>query len=447
MKDSFTVALIGLGNRGKDAYLPEFLKFGGKVRVTAIAEPVDEKRNEVAKLLGLAPEQCFKTGEELLAGPRLADAAVIATMDRQHVPQAVPALQKGYDLLLEKPVSPSLEECDLLARVARETGRRVVVCHVLRYTAFYKKVKELLDGGAVGQVMTVQAIENVGYWHQSHSFVRGNWRRTDESSPMLLQKCCHDLDLYLWLAGKSAKRVSSFGSNSFFNAAHAPKGAAARCLDGCAAKADCPFDAEKIYLTNAATGIDAGNDGWPCEVLAAHPAHDSVLDAIRTGPYGRCVFACDNDVVDHQVVNVEMTDGSTFGFTMTGFTEHNTRFARFLGTAGELSADLLSGDITLTPFGKPAQVFHIDAAEGHSGGDAGLVKAFRGADAWGRAGPRPHQPGRLAGEPPHRPGRREKPPCGRRGGGAAIKNKKAAGRWARRFLCVFRAFFTSRRTG
>lgn len=387
MKDSFTVALIGLGNRGKDAYLPEFLKYGDKVRVTAIAEPVDEKRNEVAKLLGLAPEQCFRTGEELLAGPRLADAAVIATMDRQHVPQAVPALQKGYDLLLEKPVSPSLEECGLLARVARKTGRRVVVCHVLRYTAFYKKVKELLDAGAVGDVVTIQAIENVGYWHQAHSFVRGNWRSAAETSPMLLQKCCHDLDLYLWLAGKSAKRVSSFGANSYFNAAHAPAGAAARCLDGCAAKENCPFDAEKIYLTNAATGIDAGNDGWPCEVLAAHPTHDSVLNAIRTGPYGRCVFACDNDVVDHQVVNVEMTDGSTLGFTMTGFTEHNTRFARFLGTAGELSADLLSGDITLTPFGKPAQVFHIDAAEGHSGGDAGLVKAFVELMLGGEPGP------------------------------------------------------------
>ena len=387
MKDSFSIVLIGLGNRGKDAYLPELLKFGDKVRVAAIAEPVDEKRNEVAKLLGLAPEQCFRTGEELLAGPRLADAAVIATMDRQHVPQAVPALEKGYDLLLEKPVSPSPEECRQLARVARETGRRVVICHVLRYTAFYKKVKELLDSGAVGQVMTIQAIENVGYWHQAHSFVRGNWRRTGESSPMLLQKCCHDLDLYLWLANKSARRVSSFGSNSFFNAAHAPAGAAARCLDGCAAKENCPFDAEKIYLTNAATGIDAGNDGWPCEVLAAHPTHDSVLQAVHTGPYGRCVFACDNDVVDHQVVNVEMADGSTMGFTMTGFTEHNTRFAKFMGTAGQLTADLLAGDIILTPFGRPAQTFHIDAAEGHSGGDAGLAQAFVELMLGGEPGP------------------------------------------------------------
>ena len=387
MKDSFSIVLIGLGNRGKDAYLPELLKFGDKVRVAAIAEPVDEKRNEVAKLLGLAPEQCFRTGEELLAGPRLADAAVIATMDRQHVPQAVPALKKGYDLLLEKPVSPSPEECRQLARVARETGRRVVICHVLRYTPFYKKVKELLDGGAVGQVMTIQAIENVGYWHQAHSFVRGNWRRTGESSPMLLQKCCHDLDLYLWLANKSARRVSSFGSNSFFNAAHAPAGAAARCLDGCAAKADCPFDAEKIYLTNAATGIDAGNDGWPCEVLAAHPTHDSVLQAIRTGPYGRCVFACDNDVVDHQVVNVEMADGSTFGFTMTGFTEHNTRLAKFMGTEGELTADLLAGKFALRRFGLPEETFSVDAAEGHSGGDAGLVRAFVELMLGGEAGP------------------------------------------------------------
>ncbi|WP_394960593.1 Gfo/Idh/MocA family protein [Candidatus Allofournierella merdavium] len=376
MKDSFSIALIGLGNRGKDTYLPEFLKCGDRVRVTAIAEPVDERREEVARRLQLPPERCFRTGEELLAGPRLADAACIATMDRQHVPQAVPALEKGYDLLLEKPVSPSLEECARLARTARRTGRRVVVCHVLRYTPFYRKVKELLEAGAAGTVMTIQAIENVGYWHQAHSFVRGNWRDDRTSSPMLLQKCCHDLDLYLWLAGKSAARVSSFGANSFFNAAHAPAGAADRCLSGCAAKENCPFDAEKIYLTNAATGIDAGNDGWPCEVLAAHPTHDSVREAIRTGPYGRCVFACDNNVVDHQVVNVEMSDGSTLGFTMTGFTQHNTRFAKFMGTAGELTADLLAGEITLRQFGQPEQVFSVDAAEGHSGGDAGLVRAF-----------------------------------------------------------------------
>lgn len=387
MKDSFSIVLIGLGNRGKDTYLPEFLKCGDRVRVTAIAEPVDERREEVARRLQLPPERCFRTGEELLAGPRLADAACIATMDRQHVPQAVPALEKGYDLLLEKPVSPSLEECDRLAAVARATGRRVVVCHVLRYTAFYRKVKELLDGGAVGDVVTIQAIENVGYWHQAHSFVRGNWRRADETSPMLLQKCCHDLDLYLWLAGKSAARVTSFGSNSYFNAAHAPAGAAARCLSGCAAKESCPFDVEKIYLTNAATGIDAGNDGWPCEVLAAHPTHDSVLAALRTGPYGRCVFACDNDVVDHQVLNVEMTDGSTLNFTMSGFTEHNTRFAKFMGTGGELVADLLAGDITLRPFGRPAQVTHVEAAEGHSGGDAGLVRQFVELMLGGEPGP------------------------------------------------------------
>lgn len=387
MKDFFTIALIGLGNRGGDAYLPELLKFGGKVRVTAIAEPIDQRRESVARRLGLAPEQCFATGEELLAGPRLADAALIATMDRQHVAQALAALEKGYDLLLEKPVSPSAQECRQLARAARAAGRRVVVCHVLRYTPFYKKVKELLDGGAVGRVASIQAAENVGYWHQAHSFVRGNWRRADQSSPMILQKCCHDLDLYLWLANKRAARVSSFGSNFHFSAANAPAGAAERCLSGCAAKESCPFDAEKIYLTSPETGIDAGNTGWPCEVLAAPPTHDSVLEAIRTGPYGRCVFACDNDVVDQQTVSVEMTDGATLNFTMSGFTRHNTRRACFMGTEGELTADLYAGAITLSRFGEADRVFRVEEAEGHSGGDAGLIRAFVELMLGGEPGP------------------------------------------------------------
>ena len=381
MKDSFTVALIGLGNRGKDAYLPEFLKFGGKVRVTAIAEPVDEKRNEVAKLLGLAPEQCFKTGEELLAGPRLADAAVIATMDRQHVPQAVPALQKGYDLLLEKPVSPSLEECDLLARVARETGRRVVVCHVLRYTAFYKKVKELLDGGAVGQVMTVQAIENVGYWHQAHSFVRGNWRNSETTSPMCLQKTCHDFDLYLWLADKTPLRVTSMGSTYLFKESCAPEGAAHRCLDGCAAKDSCPFDAEKIYVTNEKTGIACGHTEWPVDILALHPTMDTIYEAIKTGPYGRCVYHCDNNVVDHQVTNIENTDGSTINFTMSGFTSDGaSRYCKIMGTKGDLTGDMYKNTIEIGLFGKPRQIIDISQLaedfSGHAGGDNRMLEEF-----------------------------------------------------------------------
>lgn len=376
MRESFSIAFVGLGNRGKDTYLPAFAKFGNKVNIVALAEPIDEKRQEAAKRYGVPPERCFKTGEELFAYPRMADAACIATMDQQHVPQAIAALEKGYDLLLEKPVSPSLEECRRLQSIARKRNGKIMVCHVLRYTSFYLKAKELLEAGIIGDVVTIHAIENVGYWHQAHSFVRGNWRNSETTSPMILQKCCHDLDLYLWLADKKSKSVSSFGTNYFFNSAHAPKGSTSRCMDGCLAKTNCPFDAEKIYISNERTGIDAGHDGWPNEVLALHPTRASIYEAIRTGPYGRCVFACDNNVVDHQIVNVEMTDGSTLSLTMSAFTEQNTRFAKFMGTEGELCTNFGDGTITVTRFGTPQKTFRVDLEEGHGGGDTGIVREF-----------------------------------------------------------------------
>lgn len=211
-----TIGFIGLGNRGKDAYLPEFAKFQNQVEIVAVADPDEAKRKDVARQYGIPENRCFTSGEELLKQPKMADALCIATMDQLHVAQAIPALEKGYDLLLEKPVSPSLAECRAIQEVAHRTGRRVVVCHVLRYTPFYKKVKELLERDAIGQVISIQAIENVGYWHQAHSFVRGNWCNSGSSSPMILQKCCHDMDLYLWLGGKTSKRVSSLGDFSLW---------------------------------------------------------------------------------------------------------------------------------------------------------------------------------------------------------------------------------------
>ncbi len=376
VKEKFSIAFIGLGNRGKDAYLPEFAKLGDRVEITAIAEPDEGKRRDVAERYGIPPQDCFESGEELLLQPKLADALCIATMDRLHMKQAVMAMEKGYDILLEKPVSPFLEECRIISETAERTGSRVVICHVLRYTPFYKKVKEVLESGAIGTVVTIQAIENVGYWHQAHSFVRGNWRNANTSSPMILQKCCHDMDLYLWLAKKSSRRVSSFGSNYYFNKAHAPQGSSVRCMEGCQAKGNCPFDAEKIYVKHWKLGIESGNTGWPNDVLALHPSKETIYDAIRTGPYGRCVFACDNDVVDHQVVNVEMTDGSTMNFTMTGFTESNSRYAKFMGTQGELIADLGAETIMVQPFGLPAQTIHMPKEVGHGGGDAGIVQEF-----------------------------------------------------------------------
>lgn len=375
-----TVALAGLGSRGKDTYAKAAKLFPEKMKIVAIADIDPAKVAEVAREYDVPAQRCFSSAEELLAQDKLADLMFITTQDRQHVGHALPALKKGYDLLLEKPVSPKLEECRELLKTAQACGRKVVVCHVLRYTPFYTKLKEILDAGTIGDVVTVMGIENVGYWHQAHSFVRGNWRNSDNSSPMILQKCCHDMDLLLWLTNKTARSVSSFGSTYLFKEEMAPKGAALRCMDGCAAKAGCPFDAEKIYLTDERTGVEKGNTGWPCNILTLHPTPESVREAIEKGPYGRCVYHCDNNVVDHQVVNICMTDGSTISFTMSGFTEQNSRFTKFMGTMGEIVADLHANTIEVQRFGKAPEVIDVSRLSedfsGHAGGDNRMVEEF-----------------------------------------------------------------------
>ncbi len=378
MNSRIKIAFIGLGNRGKDAYLPEFLKYSNDVEVVAVADTDSEKLGTVAELLNLPQNMCFSSGEELLSQPKLADAVCIATMDRQHVAQAIAALKLGYHILLEKPVSPDLKECQEINRVAQETGLHVVVCHVLRYTTFFKKVKAILNSKIIGDIVSIQAIENVGYWHQAHSFVRGNFSILEKASPMILQKCCHDMDLYLWLANKKSKRVSSFGCTQFFKAEHAPKGSTEMCLGGCAVKGECPYDAEKIYIDHPKLGIRSGNKGWPNDVLSLTPTLDTIYEEIKNGRYGRCVFKCDNNVVDNQVVNIEMTDGSSMSFTMCGTTQFNSRQAKFMGTLGEIDIDMHKGEIIVYPFGKEMQLHTIskDDQTGHGGGDGGIVEEF-----------------------------------------------------------------------
>lgn len=378
MGKKLKVALAGLGSRGKDTYAPTAKLFPEKMEIVAIADIDPAKVEEVAKEYNVPASACFASAEELLAQEKLADVMFICTQDRQHVGHAIPALKKGYHLLLEKPVSPDLDECREIVKVAKEYDRKVIVCHVLRYTPIYSKLKEVLDSGVIGDTVSVMSIENVGYWHQAHSFVRGNWNNSNTTSPMILQKCCHDMDLLLWLTNKTCESVSSFGSTYLFKEEKAPKGAARRCLDGCAAKENCPYDAEKIYMKDKKIGVENGHTEWPLDVLTLHPDKDSVFEAIKTGPYGKCVYYCDNNVVDHQVVNLNMTDGSTISHTMSAFTGTGSRYAKFMGTKGEVIADMTAKTIEITEFGKETEV--IDVAKlasdfsGHGGGDNRMVE-------------------------------------------------------------------------
>jgi predicted dehydrogenase len=308
------------------------------------------------------------------------DAVIITTPDRRHTEPALAFLARGFPLLLEKPMAPTEAEAQAIVAAAAQAGTIVCVAHVLRYSAYTATVKAALDGGRIGDLVSIQHLEPVGWWHQAHSFVRGNWRRGEDSNPMLMAKCCHDVDWLGYLVDRPALRVSSFGGLQHFTAANRPAGAGTRCLD-CAVEPDCPYSARRIYLDHV---DDPAARRWPLSVLAVEVNAESITAALREGPYGRCVYDCDNDVVDHQVVNIEYAGGVTASLTMTGFTPMAFRKTRIFGTRGMLEGDgytvsvfdFLTGTTTTTVVVDPDDPL---AGDGHLGADGALTRALLAA--------------------------------------------------------------------
>lgn len=374
-----TMVIAGLGGRGHDIYSSYGLEHPQDMQVVAVADPRQDRLDIVKQEWGLQDAQCYKTAEELFAQPRMADVAVIATQDQQHVAHAEAALRAGYHLLLEKPVAVDIEGCLEVLRMAQKYKRHVVVCHVLRYTPFYNTIKQYIDAGRIGDVVTIQAMEQVGYWHHAHSYVRGNWRRKEDSSPMILAKCCHDMDILIWLTGKRARYVSSFGSNYLFNEAHAPEGAAKRCMD-CTIRDNCPYDAVNYYLESPRTSVKAGRVHWPINVLDPNPTPETIETALREGPYGRCVYHCDNDVVDHQVVNIQLDDGVTINFTMSAFTERCYRTIKVMGTRGCIEGNMDDSTLVWHDFFGNEERIDLRVTDGsmagHGGGDKVMMDEF-----------------------------------------------------------------------
>ena len=363
--------VLGAGSRGS-IYASYAKEHPEELQIIAIAEPRADRRNILADDLNLPDSARFASWQELLACTRMADCAFVCTLDDDHTEPAIKAMELGYHLLLEKPMSNTEEECRAILAAAKKTKRTLVVCHVLRYTPFYMTLKNLLDRGEVGEVVTINQIENVGYWHQAHSFVRGNWRTVRETSPMILQKSCHDMDIILWLMGKDCRRVQSFGSLRHFNAENAPEGAPERCLDGCAHATTCPYYAPALYM-------DMNRTGWPVDVITTDLSEEGRRKALKEGPYGRCVYRCDNDVVDRQVVNLEFEDGAVATFTMTGLTADFCRQIKIFGTKGQIEANMGTKEITLHRFGEEKKRISIDAGDeisGHGGGDFGIMQDF-----------------------------------------------------------------------
>lgn len=369
-----TAIVLGAGSRGH-AYSAYSFSCPEELEIVGVAEPDEKKRALFASQYHIPEERCFTDWQDILAQPKMADAAFVCTLDHMHTQPAIQALKKGYHVLLEKPMSNKKEECLAIERAAEESGKVLTVCHVLRYTSFYQTIKKLIETDAVGEVVTVDQIENVGYWHQAHSFVRGNWRNSDQTSIMILQKSCHDLDIISWLIDKPCTWVSSFGRLSHFTKENRPQGAPDNCMKGCPHSEECLYYAPKIYLT--------GKKTWPVDVITTDLTEEGITKALREGPYGRCVYACDNNVVDHQVVNLEYEGGATATFTMTAFGADITRQLKIMGTKGQIMGDLDKEQIWLQRFGEkePAQiVLEQGVADqfGHGGGDYGIVKNFVG---------------------------------------------------------------------
>ena len=379
MRDKiFTVAVLGGGSRGLDTYA-NFMTKSGHFKGVALCDIRPVRLEFGQEKYGIKKENCFLDENEFLKEKR-ADVLVIATQDQDHVRQCIKALEVGYDVLLEKPITPKKEECLALLEAQKKYQHKVVVCHVLRYAPVYLHVAKLINEGVIGTLVDIHAIEQVSFWHIAHSYVRGNWRDSITTSPMILAKCCHDMDLLQFYANSKCKTISSIGSLSFFKKENQPKDASDRCQT-CKYINTCPYSAKYVYVQR---WINAGKPEtmWPQNVVCTeHPlTEERIVKAYESNGYGRCVFSCDNNVVDHQETNILFENGVTANLCMMGFTGSNGRIYKFHGTYGEIDLDEERRELTIKRFSQKDEVITFnqlpDVTGGHGGGDMGLVNAF-----------------------------------------------------------------------
>lgn len=361
--------LIGAGDRGAKAYAPYATSYPHELKFVAVAELNPKKRKSFAEAYDLPNNRCFASWEDMLDEKIEADVAFVCTLDRQHYQPTIKAIEAGYHVLLEKPMSPEPEECIEMVEVAKKHNKLLTICHVLRYTPFWQNIKGMIADGKIGDIVSIQLNENVEIMHMSHSFVRGNWNNSDQSSPMILQKSCHDMDILMYLMDQPCKNVSSFGSLMHFNEANKPEGAPLRCLDGCPVENECPFHAGRYYLGEG--------KGWAKKFTTDH-SREGIIHALNTTPYGKCVYQSDNNVVDHQVVNLEFETGATATFSMCGFTREQTRIVQIMGTKGEIRGKMDENSISVFDFlTKNETVINLnEPLSGHGGGDDAIVRDF-----------------------------------------------------------------------
>lgn len=382
LKRTIRAVVVGAGNRAM-IYASWALEHPDELKIVGVVDPDPIRRKKAADLHGIEEANQFATLEEFLDRPKMADAVMNGTMDHIHVETSLPILEAGYDLLLEKPIAPTQEEVLQLLDTAKRCGRKVMICHVLRYAPFYVEVKKRILNGDIGKIISIQTEENVSYDHMAVSYVRGKWGRSDVSHHgMLMAKSCHDLDIITWLKKDARpKRVSSFGSLMYFRPENAPEGAGKRCLVDCNIEAECPYSAKKLYVDR---GLWKQYAWHSIEHISLNPTEEQKIESLKTdNPYGRCVWHCDNDVVDHQVVAIEFEDGATGAHHMTGGTSRPCRTLHIVGTKGEIYGVLEDGYFVIRHPDPNAEKLYteeridIDVADDmHGGGDLRLVEDF-----------------------------------------------------------------------
>ena len=367
-----TLAVIGAGCRGMYAYAPYLLENQHLGNIIAIAEPNEQKRNLLKKMYNIDEKNVFKDWQSLLENDKIADAIIIANNDEDHFNPTKIALEKGYNVLLEKPMSNKLDEVIELGNLAKIHSDKVfMVCHVLRYTPFFTELKRIIDSKELGQLVNISHHENIGYWHFAHSYTRGNWRDSNKTSPLILAKSCHDMDLLLWLIGKKCLNIASFGSLSHMKEENFIEGIMSdRCID-CTIENNCPYSAKKIYLEDnkLVASLNA---------VCTNPTKENLKKAIDDGPYGRCIYKCDNNVVDHMVNILEFEDNVTATFNLSAFTKECTRTTKLMFTHGEIGANHMKNLIDVYKFGENSHkvIYPKVQKSGHGGGDYGIIKDF-----------------------------------------------------------------------
>jgi predicted dehydrogenase len=367
IKKPVTAIVIGAGNRG-NVYASYAAKYPNELNIVGVAEPIPYRREKMSKQFNIPKKNQFTTWEHVFDVTKFADALIITTPDHLHYGPAIAGLKDKYDLLLEKAIAQTWEQCNDILQLAEKNNRIVAVCHVLRYTTYFRKMKEVLDSGTIGDIVSIQHLEPIDNQHMAHSFVRGNWHNEKQSTPIILSKSCHDTDMLRWLINKPCTRVSSFGSLKFFCEKYAPEGSTDRCVT-CSAEQNCIYSAKKIYLEQK---------GRLGHLNLENREDATILRELTNGPYGKCVFHNDNDVVDHQILNLEFEDQITAAFSMEAFTHYGGRRTRVFGTEGDIIGD--EKEMTITQFKdmKPRiwEVSKNKNGSGHGGGDHGLAHDF-----------------------------------------------------------------------